>query len=219
MDAHRKTQLQELIKSEFRGNNADFLEAAKISKGYLSQLLDPSKPFGERAAKSLVEKLGLEPGFFEKGGQESSNTEPGPDIKSRGAYPVISFVQAGSWTDLCDNFQPGDADDWRQSHKNLGKCGYMLRVAGKSMTAAEGSAFSFPEGMLLHINPDMQPIPGQFVIVRRESENQATFKKLVMVDGEQYLEALNPDWPNRYLKLQEGDHFCGVVVHAGFDMP
>lgn len=218
MDAHRKTRLKELIRIQFRGSNADFLIATELTKGRLSQLLSPKHAFGERAAKELVDKLDLEPGYFEKGGHESSNTEPGPDIKSQGAYPVISFVQAGEWTDLCDNFQPGDADDWRHSHKNLGKCGYMLRVMGKSMTSAEG-ALSFPEGMLLHVNPQMDPTAGQFVIVRRESENQATFKKLVMVDGELYLEALNPDWPNRYLKLQDGDHFCGVVVHAGFDMP
>lgn len=219
MDAFRKTRLKELIRTQFRGSNTDFLIAVDRSKGWLSQLLSPKYAFGERAAKELVAKLDLEQGYFEKGGHESSNNEPGPDIKSQGAYPVISFVQAGDWTELCDNFHPGDADDWRHSHKNLGKCGYMLRVMGKSMTAAEGSPFSFPEGMLLHVNPDMQPDTGQFVIVRRESEKQATFKKLVMVDGELYLEALNPDWPNRYLKLQDGDHFCGVVVHAGFDMP
>lgn len=151
------------------------------------------------------------------GGMSVANTSPGPDIKGKGTYPVISSVAAGEWTALCDNFHPGDADDWGFSHHDLGRCGYMLRVSGKSMTNTEsGARYSFPEGMLLHINPDMDSMPGKFVVVRREAEKEATFKRLTLVDGELYLEAINPDWPNRYLKLMPGDVFCGVVVDASF---
>lgn len=84
------------------------------------------------------------------------------------------------------------------------------------MTAPPGSPFSFPPGVLLHVNPEKDPTPGQFVIVRRSGENVATFKRLAMVDGELFLEAINPDWPRRYLPLKEGDAFCGVVVDASF---
>ena len=147
----------------------------------------------------------------------SANTTPGPEIKGNGNYPVVSSVQAGDWTELCDNFQPGDAEEYGHSHHDLGQCGYMLRVTGKSMTNTEsGARYSFPEGMLLHINPHLEALPGKFVVVRREEEKAATFKRLVMVDGEMYLEAINPDWPNRYLKLKSGDVFCGVVVDASF---
>lgn len=146
-----------------------------------------------------------------------ANTEPAPNIKGKGHYPVVSSVQAGDWTELCDNFHPGDAEDWGFSPHDLGRCGYMLRVTGPSMTNTEnGARYSFPQGMLLHINPDLEALPGKFVVVRRESEKEATFKRLVMVDGELYLEAINPDWPNRYLKLRPGDVFCGVVVDASF---
>lgn len=95
----------------------------------------------------------------------------------------------------------------------------VLRVTGPSMTAPEGSSYSFPEGMLLYVRPEQDWTPGRFVIVRREGEATATFKRLVNVDGELFLEALNPDWPNRYLPLKHGDTLCGVVVHAGFDLP
>lgn len=79
-----------------------------------------------------------------------------------------------------------------------------------------GADISFPEGMLLHVNPDEEALPGRFVVVRRETEKAATFKKLTMVDGEPYLEAINPNWPNRYLKLKPGDVICGVVVDASY---
>lgn len=55
---------------------------------------------------------------------EESNVSEGPTI--RGLYPLISEVQAGMWTELCDNFAPGDAEDWlpslvpcRRSHRHL----------------------------------------------------------------------------------------------------
>lgn len=147
------------------------------------------------------------------------NTEAAPPINKKRMYPLISDVQAGDWTEICDNFQPGDADEWRESHKDLGRCGFVLRVTGDSMTGAAGSEYSFPAGFLLYVNPDMDALPGKFVIVRREGDTKATFKRYVMLDGEQYLEALNPMWPNRYIKLREGDVFCGVVVHAGRDLP
>lgn len=147
---------------------------------------------------------------------EKNNVEPGPDIKGKGRYPLISWVQAGEWTELCDNFQPGDADEWPVSHHNLGECGYFLRVKGHSMTAPAGSGFSFPEGVLLHVKPESDALPGQFVIVRRTAEKEATFKRLSMVDGELFLEAINPDWPRRYLPLKEGDVICGLVVDASF---
>jgi SOS-response transcriptional repressor LexA len=142
-----------------------------------------------------------------------SNIEPGPD--ARGPYPLISQVQAGMWTELQDNFQPGDADEWLPSTKNLGPHGYMLRVVGKSMENPGGRP-SFPEGMILHVKPGCVPVPGQFVIVRREHTKEATFKKFILIEGSPYLEAINPDWPKdeKYLKLQPGDEWCGIVVDA-----
>jgi SOS-response transcriptional repressor LexA len=54
----------------------------------------------------------------------------------------------------------------------------------------------------------------QFVVIRRNGENTATFKRLVELDGVRFLEAINPEWPERYIRLQEGDVFCGVVKTA-----
>lgn len=145
----------------------------------------------------------------------AGNTGPGPD--THGPYPLISDVQAGRWTEIHDNFQPSNADDWQMSAKNLGPHGYLLRVHGKSMTAP-GERYSFPDGMILHVRPESDPQPGQFVIVRRESEMAATFKRYTIINGTQYLEAINPDWPKeeKYIKLLPGDVWCGVVVDASF---
>lgn len=142
-----------------------------------------------------------------------SNTSPGPAMK--GMYPLLSEVQAGRWTELCADFQASDAQDWRPSTKNLGSCGFMLRVRGRSMENPGGSP-SFTEGMILHVNPDIDPLPGHFVVVRRSSTNETTFKRYIQIEGAPYLEAINPDWPKdeKYLKLMPDDAWCGVVVDA-----
>ena len=41
------------------------MEAAQISPGRLSQLLDPNQPFGDVAARNLEERLQLPAGYFD----------------------------------------------------------------------------------------------------------------------------------------------------------
>jgi len=143
------------------------------------------------------------------------NFDLGPNIKPR-RYPEISWVQAGMWTELCENFQPDEHTVWHQCHIDLGPCGFVVTVRGPSMTAPAGVYPSFPDGIKLFVNPHLEALPGNFVIVVRDGK--ATFKKLTQVDGELYIEALNPDWPDRYQRLQPGDQICGVIKHAGFDL-
>ncbi|WP_243656697.1 LexA family protein [Paucimonas lemoignei] len=207
-------------------SQAELYKAAKVSKGTPTQWLNGQiKSMKYEYAQGIELATGFSATWITTGAgpkklrRVEDNVEPGPDIKKNRQYPVISWVQAGQWTELCDNFQPGDADEWKPCHKDLGECGYVLRVKGKSMTAPPGEPFTFPEGILLYVNAHAEALPGKFVIVRRNTTMEATFKRLITVDGELYLEALNPEWPNRYLKLEEGDEFCGVVQHAGFDMP
>lgn len=54
-----------LLESEYRGERSRFLERAGISKGRLSQLLDPKEPFGDVAARRLESRLHLDPGYFD----------------------------------------------------------------------------------------------------------------------------------------------------------
>lgn len=144
------------------------------------------------------------------------NFDLGPDIRPR-RYPEISWIQAGMWTDLCDNFAPDETTSWHTCHIDLGPCGFVVTVRGPSMTAPAGAPYSFPEGMKLFVSPDAEALPGKYVIVARD--NKATFKKLTQVDGELFLEALNPDWPERYQRMQKGDRVIGVVRHFGLDLP
>lgn len=195
--------------------------ASTTSPVYLSQIKNQAldsktgKPrqMGSALARKLESGCGKPFGWMDTDHRSPSNVEPGPDVK--GVYPLLSSVQAGMWTELCDSFTREDAQDWYPSTKSLGPCGYMLRVKGRSMENPGGSP-SFTEGMILHINPDLDPTPGLYVIVRRSCSDEATFKRYIHIEGVPYLEAINPDWPKdqKYLKLMPGDVWCGVVVDA-----
>lgn len=65
MHALRRSKLKHLLEAVFKGNRGAFLEKSGLSKGRLSQLLDPNEPFGDRAARNLEDRLELEPGYFD----------------------------------------------------------------------------------------------------------------------------------------------------------
>lgn len=211
-DEWRRKRLQDLA-DHVEGKAALGRMLGYKDGAFVRQMIAGERPITEKTIRAVHEKPGLA-GWFSPGiGSAGSNITEGPAPK--GTYPLISDVIAGNWAELCDHFQPGEAEIWLPSTKNLGRCGYMLRVYGKSMENP-GGRYSFPDGMILHVNPDLEPMPGQFVIVRRESTKEATFKQYVLIEGKPFLEAINPDWPRelKYLALQPGDVWCGVVVDA-----
>ena len=62
----RRKRLNELLKSpRFNGDRAAFLTSSGLSKGRLTQLLNPDQPFGDTAARNLCEALDLPAGWFE----------------------------------------------------------------------------------------------------------------------------------------------------------
>lgn len=187
-----------------------------ISPTLASALTDVVKPPLGRGDATSAEAI---PNGAEAYNQPTSgdNFEPGPNLRAR-KYPEISWVQAGMFTEIGDNFDLGEVADWHYCPYDLGERGYVLRVRGVSMTAPAESRHSFPEGTLLFVNPDLEPVPGKFVIVSRARGTEATFKRLTSVEGELFLEALNPAWPHRYQRVDREHTFNGVVVFAGMPL-
>lgn len=135
-----------------------------------------------------------------EGPRELSNVAPGPAI--RGTVPLISWVQAGDFTEVYDPLQPGEGERIPTTapiHEHT----FALRVHGDSMSPR------FPEGMLLVVEPDREPHPGDFVIAKNGGD--ATFKQYVKDGGDYLLKPLNPQYPTKPLA---GSRIIGVVVQA-----
>jgi hypothetical protein len=61
----RRQKLKQLLDTRFGGDRGRFLSESGLTKGRLSQLLDPDQPFGDVAARNLEDRLQLDPGYFD----------------------------------------------------------------------------------------------------------------------------------------------------------
>ena len=220
----RKANLKLLIGSRKKGACATKWD---MSPAHLSQILSDKtdKNLGDEVARRIEDKEGLARGWLDSikgathtkdstsapfGGTLESNVVAAfqPDRYRR--YPVISEVQAGEWSDIVDQFSPGDADEWQESPKDAGSHGFWLRITNDSMTSPSGK--SFPEGMLVLVNPDAEVMPGNYVVAKLIDSDKATFKQYVEDASGKYLKPLNPSY--RMIPINGNCQFVGKVVEA-----
>lgn len=134
------------------------------------------------------------------------------DARTVGLLPLISDVQAGNWSDIVDNFQPGDAEDWVPCPFKHGANAFILRVAGYSMHNPGGDK-SYAPGDFIAVDPQIEPQNRRMVVAKIDHEERATFKQLIIEpDGTHMLMALNPAWPQRIMPMPPGSRIVGVVI-------
>ncbi|MFQ2693688.1 LexA family protein [Aeromonas caviae] len=98
------------------------------------------------------------------------NVEPAV-IPQGGRVPILSYVQAGNWREMCEQATGFDGSlEYVAAGVSVGSCAFGLWVRGNSMEP------DFKEGDLLIVDPDEAPKAGDFVIAKNGSE-EATFKK------------------------------------------
>lgn len=135
---------------------------------------------------------------------ENSNVA---DLTPHGQVPLISWVRAGVWCEAHDPWQPGDADDWLPCPARHGGNTFALRVVGDSMDGPGG----YREGEIIFVDPDVAATTGRDVVARTPG-GKVTFKRLKEDDDGKYLLALNPNWPDRIIRVPRDTVICGVVV-------
>lgn len=136
-----------------------------------------------------------------QGDVASATLTPAPP--PRGRVPVISAVQAGHPTDVVDNFQPGEANEWLEVSCQVRRHTFALVVEGDSMEP------EFTAGMRIVVEPEMEPENGDYVVAG--NGEQATLKKLVRDGNDLYLKPLNPRYP---IKPLGENRIIGVVREA-----
>lgn len=125
----------------------------------------------------------------------ASATNVAPAAMGAKRIPLISYVQAGGWTGVVDNFQPGDADEFLLTDLELSGNAFALEIKGDSMLP------EFKPGDRVVIDPAVCPQPGDYVVAKNGDE-EATFKKYrprgVNERGDTVFELvpLNEDYPS-----------------------
>lgn len=125
--------------------------------------------------------------------------------------PLISWIQAGIWSDIEDPYAVGDAEDWLPCPVKHGPRAYCLRVRGDSMYNPTGRP-SYADGDIIFVDPDREANNGDRVIVRLDDQKEGTFKQLLVEDGRKMLKALNPEWAPRYVEINGNATITGVVI-------
>ncbi|MGL4870027.1 MAG: helix-turn-helix domain-containing protein [Aeromonas veronii] len=144
-----------------------------------------------------------------------SNVEPAV-IPQGGRVPILSYVQAGNWREMCEQATGFDGNvEYVTASVDIGPRGFGLWLRGNSMTP------QFNEGDLVIVDPDEQPRPGDFVVAKNGSE-EATFKKYrprgIDEHGQEVFELvpLNDDFPPMYSDRQHIEIIGVMVEHRIF---
>jgi len=174
--------------------------AAETSKsaGAVTQWLDgTTKSLRADTAAALERATGYRAAWLVtgKGPKLVDVQNVGPADLGAHRIPLISYVQAGVWTGVVDNYQPGDAEDFLLTDLELSGSAFALEIKGDSMLP------EFKPGDRVIIDPNVSPQPGDFVVAKN-GEEEATFKKYrprgINERGETVFELvpLNEDYPS-----------------------
>jgi SOS-response transcriptional repressor LexA len=162
----------------------DFAHKCGVSRGAVQQWERGVTAPNRRHAPAVAKALGITVADLAAG---DSNISAGPNIG--GAVPLLSDVQAGNFKDYVDNFHPGDGGvEEIPTSVPVKRHTFALRVSGDSMEPL------FSAGMVLIVEPEMDPQPGDFVIAKN-SDNGTTFKQLVKDGADWYLKPMNERYP------------------------
>ena len=84
--------------------------------------------------------------------------------------PLISCVHAGAWKGMDENFKPNDVVDWLMTDQKVSRNAFANEIKGECMLP------EFKPGDRVIIDPEVLPMPGDFVVAKNGKE-EATFKK------------------------------------------
>lgn len=174
----------------------------------------PVKGIGPKIARQIEVTFGKANGWLDVPHQDMweghANVEEAPASYNVRQAPVISWVQAGEWSEAVDLHHPGYGDSYESVPESAGQHVFWLRVVGDSMTAPNGP--SIPEGHLILVDPDVEPMNGSLVVAKLDDSQDVTFKKLVIDAGQKYLKPLNPAYP--IMPINGNCRIVGVVTEA-----
>ncbi len=221
---HTRLQNLELLIAE-AGSAVKLARIVGTNSSYISQVRHqmPTKKgtprgLGDDLAGKLERGMAKPEGWMDEAHEDSQeqpvacacsemNAHNGPDIRS--LHPLISWVQAGEWSEISEGYVPQYESELLPCPVRCSEETFVLRVHGVSMEPR------FHEGDLIFVDPDATPVHGKYVVVQLDESNEATFKQLIVEEDRQYLKALNPDWPNRIIEINAAATICGVVVFKG----
>lgn len=198
-------------------------DATGADASHLSQLNSGHRNIGDKFARKMEDALGLEYGAWDQPPKERHEIGERPEAyknttpaEIKGWIPLISYVQAGQWTEAIDLYAPGYAEHVLPTTAPHSLHTFALQVEGASMTLPAGvEGRSFPHGMIIYVDPEKEALPGDYVVARYNGDDRVTFKRLMTEEGRPILVPLNPDRQN-YPIIRDEFEVIGKVIDASW---
>ncbi|KAB7896421.1 LexA family transcriptional regulator [Rouxiella badensis] len=215
---HMKQKWQDLAKSRMKELNMTqerLAETLGVTQGGLGHWLNGRREPSLEVIAQIFKILNLHKFMIHSDGSVSNPTDESNISfhswhKPAGKYPVLSWVSAGEWAEAIEPYHRKSIDRWYETTVECSDNSFWLDVKGDSMTSPVG--LSIPEGMVILIDPEVEPHNGKLVVAKLDFDNEATFKKLVFDAGQKFLKPLNPQYP--IIPINGNCKILGVVVDA-----
>lgn len=180
----------------------------RAATAFASILQVPVSDFSMRIAQEISDAAKSQTAPFNTGNVEST---PHP-IRSF-TYPVIGWDQIGEAMEAVAQYHAGQRDLPSQSSETYaGRQAYWLVVKSDIMVSPSG--VSFPEGILILVDPSVKASDEQYVIARLKETGETAFRQLRQDAGQEFLRPLNPAYP---IQLKDDRwEIVGTVVAAKY---
>ncbi|CAK7050024.1 LexA repressor [Saezia sanguinis] len=227
-DITRRTEFQRYFEDVLRGNRQQLIQSG-ISKGRVTQYLDPKEPFGERAAIAIEDKLGVDRGTIFPSllaarhyysplhipHQHAPHLAAAIQHIVNQAIPVVGSAQLGDNGHFYELQYPvGQGDgyiQWATSDPNA----YALRCKGDSMKPR------IRHGEFVIVEPNHDYHPGDEVVVR-DKRDRVMVKQLNYIrDGMVYLQSVNEAFGQIGIPQEDIEimHYVAGIAKSALHMP
>lgn len=193
----------------------DIAEYVGISASAVTQWESDATGLSSDSLLKLASLLECSPEWLLSGKGELEPSIKAMASKSK-VVPVISWVQAGSWTEALNS--AGTRSEWVETTAKISDLAFALRVKGDSMTAS--GSLSIPEGAVVIVDPEygfIEDANEKIVIAQTNGNHEATIKKFVIDGPNKYLMPLNPQF--KPIEVDDTCKLIGVVKQIIIDLP
>jgi SOS-response transcriptional repressor LexA len=133
------------------------------------------------------------------------------EARRQGRVPIITWQQARHARQLVNNQDAAPWERWTNTSVPVGTHTFALDVTDDLMSNPTGWP-SFPKGTTIIIEPDLDPHPGDYVLVRK-GQADPIFRQYVPNGPQVFLTPLNPRYP---VEAMDDTHvLLGVVREFG----
>lgn len=214
----RRNNLETLIAEA--GSASALARQAGTNSSYLSQVRHQTqtqrgtpRAIGDSLARKLESAMHKSHGWLDTphikdNDMHTKNDTPLQNLRPHPLLPLIDWDQVSAG--LADATGQGVVD--RTVFSAPIKCSpesFVLRVRGCSMEPR------FKEDDLIFVDPGAPAVHGKNVVITMGRSGEARLRQLAIEGDKRYLMALNPDWPERIVRMGDHDRIHGVVIFKG----